>query len=82
MLCRVVGIRRVDMTGDNGQPVRGYSVFMEHDEDGVTGVMAEKTFVADDWIHGHLDGWIPNPGDDCECSFNRRGKIVIDSPAV
>lgn len=81
MLCTIVGTRRVDMTGENGLPVVGYSVFLLHDEDGVSGKMAEKTFVNDDWIRDHLEGCVPVAGDQYECSFNRRGKIILDKLA-
>lgn len=79
MVCEIVGTRRVDKKDDKGD-MHGYSVFVTHDEVGVMGVLAEKTFVRDDWINQHLGGWVPNPGDMCEASFNRFGKLVIDAP--
>ena len=81
MLCSVVGTRRIDMQTDKGDRLTGYSVFLEHDESGVEGVMAEKSFISDSWISGHLGGWVPSVGDFCECSFNRRGKLIVDAPA-
>lgn len=79
MTCEIVGTRRVDMEGERGERISGYSVFLTHDEDGVMGVMAERCFVNDDWIRQHLNNVIPKAGDVCECSFNRRGKIVIET---
>lgn len=79
MTCEVVGARRVDMKTDDGSAVNGWSIFVTHEEDGVEGLMAEKTFVSDTTINGILSGEVPRPGSICQCSFNRRGKLVVDS---
>ena len=77
MVCTIVGVRRVDMDDQN---VHGFSCYLTHQEDGVTGLMAEKSFVSDDAIRQNFAGQVPSVNERWACSFKRSGKLGLDGP--
>lgn len=74
MVCDVVGVRRTDFEPKDGSPVRGFSVYVTHEEEGVDGLVAERLFMSDARIGRNMPGWIPKVGDQFSFSYNRYGK--------
>lgn len=72
MTCTIVGTRRVDMESER---VHGWSVYVNREDDGVNGMLAERHFISDDMIRRDTQGTVPNPGNIMDFEFNQRGKI-------
>jgi len=71
MLVNLLGFRQLDFVGQDGNVVKGTTMYVSHQETGVTGVMTDKLFIKPE---------IPMPeglkvGKPFHVYFNKRGKV-------
>lgn len=71
MKCVLVGYRDVDFVGTDGNQVKGKTIYIEREDQYVTGTMCENFFVSSRLL-SNLD---LDLGSEYEIFFNRRGKI-------
>lgn len=70
---KVIGIRKLDFTGSDGQPVKGTQFFLsEPMEAPAEGVSTEKVFLRPDAVTAL--GFVPKLGDEVEIRYNKYGK--------
>ena len=69
---KVVGFRKVDFKDQNGQQIKGYTLFLARDpeDDKVTGLEVQKVFISSDRVP-----YTPAEGDFIGITYNRYGKI-------
>lgn len=67
------GFRRVDMENENGQPIRGFSMFVGYPVDGVEGQEVTKIFISDNVCHSC--GFSPRLGE-VELDTTPKGKLT------
>lgn len=75
----IVGLRDVSFTDDSGRLVEGRSYYYTAVSDGVDGLLAGKLFVSKQMLG--LLSFLPVPGDEVICYYNRRGKVGQFEPA-
>lgn len=71
MIMSIFGVRKLNFTAQDGKIVKGRTVFVGYEADGVDGMMTEKIYLSDDRF-GDLD---IIAGADYDFSFDRRGKV-------
>ena len=72
MIVEVVGVKKTSFeTKDTKETIRGFNLYTQYEQDGVTGLATERFFISEN----KAAGWEPAPGDTVEISFNRFGKI-------
>ncbi len=70
---KVVGIRHLDFTGNDGRAVKGTQFFLsEPMEAPAQGVSTEKAFLKPDALNNM--GFMPKLGDEVEVRYNKYGK--------
>lgn len=67
------GYRRVDMEGENGQPIKGFSCFVGYPVDGVEGQEVTKVFISDNICRA--SGFSPRLGE-VELDTTPKGKLT------
>lgn len=74
MVYNVVGYRKVDFTGKDGQQVKGTSLFCSTNitENG-SGIATEKFWLTPKLLDD--TGYTPAVGDEIDISFNKYGKV-------
>jgi hypothetical protein len=72
MTVQVVGVRKVDFTPDNGNPVKGTRVYYLYEESGVEGYAAADVFINET---ANAPATIV-PGQNYIIEFNNRGRFV------
>lgn len=71
MLMSVIGVRKLNFTTQDGKNIKGRSVFVGYEADGVDGLMTEKIFLSD--VHfGDVD---IITGTDYDFAFDHRGRV-------
>lgn len=68
------GVRRVDMAGENGGQIKGYSCFIGYPASGVVGDQVDKVFVSDDMATNCA--WSPEVGKLVNLDFSPKGRIL------
>lgn len=70
---KVIGIRKLDFTGNDGKPVKGTQFFLSESlEAPAEGVSTEKVFLKPDALAQM--SYIPKMGDNVEVRYNKYGK--------
>lgn len=70
---KVIGIRKLDFTGNDGKPVKGTQFFLSEPlEAPAEGVSTEKVFLNLDALAQM--GYTPKMGDNVEVRYNKYGK--------
>jgi len=71
MLMNLMGFRQLDFVGNDGNAVKGTTLYVSHQETGVTGLMTDKLFIKPEIA-------LPKGlevGKPFDVSFNKRGKV-------
>ena len=73
MQAYLYGVRRVDMTAQDGSKVNGFSCFIGYPADGVQGDEVSKVFISD--ALAQRNAWSPAVGKLVSVEFTPKGKI-------
>ena len=71
MIMSIFGVRKLNFTAQDGKVVKGRSVYVGYEANGVDGLLTEKIYLSDD-IFGSIDITV---GADYDFSFDCRGKV-------
>lgn len=71
------GVRRVDMAGENGGQIKGFSCFIGYPAEGVQGDEVSKVFVSDSMAT--KCAWSPEVGKLVNVDFTPKGRLSFIS---
>lgn len=67
----IMGVKKVDFKGKDGNPVNGYNVYFAYQDDHVEGSACDRVFLSP----ARFKEFQPVPGAKFEVYYNRFGKI-------
>lgn len=73
MQAHLYGVRRVDMTDDQGRKVQGYSCFIGYPAAGVEGYEVSKVFISD--AMANQSSWYPRVSSLVNVEFTPKGRL-------
>lgn len=75
----LVGIRKTDFTGSQGENVSGYNLYFTYEDDKIDGLGVNRVFVSQR-LYSQLT-YLPDLGKRCQILYNRYGKVADIVPA-
>lgn len=70
----LVGMRRVNFKGQDGNPVDGLNLFFQYSDRNITGYGTEKIFISAAKFNDV--SFMPQIGDNCQLLYNKYGKVA------
>lgn len=70
----LIGMRRVNFKGQDGNPVDGWNLFFQYSDRNITGYGTEKIFISAAKFNEVT--FMPEIGADCQLLYNKYGKVA------